>query len=545
MLDLTKSFSFAVPIEKLKSDLKKSNAVCYVAGTGCGKSYWVKNTLAKEGTVLFLTSRITKVYEDTQKPQNEDEQEFKDDFCAPYYNLVTTMRLASELKKILYMRDEKSLKRNLKNFLDRYDYIVIDEVHALACDSTFQQNLFIVQKFIEYAAFIENKPVIALTATIEPIEKYLNEFKVDQKGWYIEKLKNTEFTIPKLTSIYEKEKTEECLKTCINQGKKFVYFANFPSRVRKIYEYCINLGVPKENIAVAMSDNALKKFEDSRNNQNLELDDIEKINSDAIDMLRMKSCLPDHIQILITTSRLREGVNIKNKDFNVVVCESHYLSDIIQYMGRVRKKATLFFVIANIRSHNVISNKTEYDYLSKKYVTEACNKHLHSLENWIDKNKFIKFITQTSRYIGYDLITQNFYSKDILFDFEQQLIASHSTWYKDLKQFILNFSGCGFNDAYIREYIEAQQNAKKYINSILGKEIFGKEEKNKIFDSFETAYGFKRRQPAKLKEFFLIHPELNYTMDLEIRGKGTNRDKIGFVIKKFDPNDLDWLKEFE
>ena len=40
------------------------NAICFVCGTGSGKSHWVKNVLTKKGKVLFITSRRAKVDED-------------------------------------------------------------------------------------------------------------------------------------------------------------------------------------------------------------------------------------------------------------------------------------------------------------------------------------------------------------------------------------------------------------------------------------------------------------------------------------------------
>ncbi len=541
--DVSKSFATAVPMEKLEKDLQKSKAICYVAGTGCGKSYWVKNVLAQNHSVLFLTSRVAKVKEDTKPPKNPGEIPFKEDFNDSHC-LVVTLRLAAHLKKLLYMKSKSDIELTMDRFLKKYDYIVVDEIHALACDSVFQKDILTIQKFIEYAAFIKERPVIALTATIEPIKKYLETFELNGKRWLIEPCPTTNFIIPKYTYLYEKEKTKVAIEKLIKHNYKFVYFCNFQSGVKDIYNYCLSLGVPKEKIAVAMSDDSQDKFEELFKTGD-EDNDIAKINDDAEEKLKNESLLPDNTQILISTSRLREGVNIKNKDFSAIVCESHYLPDIIQYMGRVRKEVTLLYIIVDTRTHKVVCKETEHNFYANSDVINACNQHLESLSTWNEKDEFINFLLSTSEYIAYDFITQTFYAKSIRYEYEQQLIESYPKWFKDVEEFIKKFPGHYFIDDYIREYIKAKNQGIAYINSILGKEIYDKDEKEKVYESFRVAYGVEIGQPKRLKEYLLFESEKNWIVETNLRGKGENRDKTGFIIKEFDPNDIDWLKKFK
>ena len=101
-----------------------------------------------------------------------------------------------------------------------------------------------------------------------------------------------------------------------------------------------------------------------------------------------------------------------------------------------------------------------------------------------------------------------------------------------------------FIDKYILDYIEKKEEGETYISSILGKEIFDDEEKQKVYDSFSKAYKFEGKQPGKLWDFLILNPRLNLTMVTKIRGTGKNRNKMGFMIKQFDPNDTEWLKDF-
>ena len=79
----------------------------------------------------------------------------------------------------------------------------------------------------------------------------------------------------------------------------------------------------------------------------------------------------------------------------------------------------------------------------------------------------------------------------------------------------------------------------------MGKEIYDKDEKDKVYDSFHDAFDVTKRQPKKLQEYLLFESDKNWIAEINLRGKGKNRDKTGFIIKEFDPNDVDWLKEFE
>lgn len=323
-----------------------------------------------------------------------------------------------------------------------------------------------------------------------------------------------------------------------------MYFCNFKSGVQSIYDYCLSLGVPKEKIAVIMSEDAQDKFENSSGDAGQD-DVIAKINSAAKEMLENESKLPDNIQILISTSRLREGVNIKNKDFSAIVCESHYLPDIIQYMGRVRKEVMLLYIDVDTRIHNVVCKETEYNFYADSNVLNACNQHLSSLSTWDEKEKYINFLKNTSEYIAYDFITQTFYAKSIRFEYEQQLIKSYPTWFNDVEDFINKFPDHYFDNKYIKDYIENKNQGITYINSILGKEIYDDAEKQKVYDSLKNVFGIKIKQPDKLNEYLLFNSDKNWIVKTGLRGKGKYRGKMGFVIKEHDPNDIDWLEKFK
>ena len=72
----------------------------------------------------------------------------------------------------------------------------------------------------------------------------------------------------------------------IEKNYKLVYFCNFQKGVKEIYNYCLSLGVSKDKIAVAMSEDSQEEFEKAFYTDN---NDVAKINSDARKMLEEES----------------------------------------------------------------------------------------------------------------------------------------------------------------------------------------------------------------------------------------------------------------
>ena len=144
-----------IDIQKLVE--KEGNKIFLIAGVGAGKSTWVIKVLSEKGNVLFITSRRAKVDED------EMDSDFvnrinENDILRKYLTLVTNAKISKALER--WSENEGSLEK----FVKRYDYIVVDEVHSIATDSTFADSSFGVKSFIEYAVE-SGKVVIAMTGT--------------------------------------------------------------------------------------------------------------------------------------------------------------------------------------------------------------------------------------------------------------------------------------------------------------------------------------------------------------------------------------------
>lgn len=165
-----KYISDVLDIDKLIEEY--GNKIMLIAGVGSGKSTWVKDVLTQKGNVLFITSRRAKVDEDiahscfTSFVREQDGQR---------ENLITNAKLG-----YILINAHADMQMTVDNFLNCYEYIVVDEIHSMASDSTFARSSFDVLTFIEYAAEQGHK-VIVMTGTPEPVQSYFRN-----NGWHIE-----------------------------------------------------------------------------------------------------------------------------------------------------------------------------------------------------------------------------------------------------------------------------------------------------------------------------------------------------------------------
>lgn len=99
------------------------NKIMLIAGVGSGKSTWVKEVLSKKGTVLFVTSRKSKVEEDVNNSCFSDIVKWSRD---ENQTLITNAKLAKIVEHI-----SQDNAKELDGFLGLYDYIVVDEIHSM------------------------------------------------------------------------------------------------------------------------------------------------------------------------------------------------------------------------------------------------------------------------------------------------------------------------------------------------------------------------------------------------------------------------------
>jgi superfamily II DNA or RNA helicase len=328
-----------VTIDKVKS-WDSGDIVTIKAGTGSGKSYFIKNNLhalAKKDSkkILFLLHRTNCI------------NQFKTEILEA--NKEDTIHIQS------YQSIEHTIKNNRKFDFDKYDYIVCDEFHYFMSDAAFNKTTD-----MSLNAILNHKESIKIfmSATGDYMTKYLKGYR---------KLDTIDYEIPinfdyinKLT-FYNKDSTLELfMNECLKKNHKAIFFIQSAEKAYKLYE--------------KYSDHAL--FNCSTNNKKYyKYVDTDKINNMLINERFDES-------VLITTTCLDAGVNIIDQQLQHIVCDVKDIGTIIQCIGRKRLSKGDDKLYLYVRA---LSNQALGGYITKNRKKNEMARYLmnHTTEEFI------------------------------------------------------------------------------------------------------------------------------------------------------------------
>lgn len=462
------------------------NKIMLIAGVGSGKSTWVKDVLAKKGTVLFVTSRKAKVEEDINSSCFSDIVKWN---TVGNQTLITNAKLA---KIVEYISQDNI--RELDDFMGLYDYIVVDEIHSIATDSSFADSCPGILSFIEYAA-VRGKIVIIMTGTPEPVKDYF----VKNKWCVLDYRKICNYVHPRKIVLTTKRSVDNIIEKNWSE-RTIIYFANSTNNMVSLCEKLVSdFGRSPGEIALVVAKSKEKEFEDKLSKSKLGKSCINELNKSSkctYENIIMSSFIPDKCKILISTSTLREGVDIKNESV-VMICENHILSNLIQFFGRARSSNCDVYVIENVSQHDVYNNELLYDYANKEEVA-ALNRYLNSqvhvesnIFSIIEKHDLIKY-SKKNPYIYFDYIDNQFKVYDLKSNEEKRLLGIYN-WKKDIlshcQEYDIPFIGFIDLPGLMREILQ-----KMHID---GREISVKS-KDMIISMLTWAYGIDAKQPQKI-----------------------------------------------
>ena len=168
-------------------------------------------------------------------------------------------------------------------------------------------------------------------------------------------------------------------------------------------------------------------FSNEEKRKGLPQDEQEKIN-DIDKSLATQSRIPDGIQLFVTTSRNKEGINIHNTDFHNMFVETHLMYDIVQMAGRVRAGIDNLYIISNTDQYRynglgtdrlftkkvMVANKdTDSNDEANKYLTSAyLTNEAEIAKSYEDRKNnimhYIKYIEDRFDYVRYSVFKQKF-----------------------------------------------------------------------------------------------------------------------------------------
>lgn len=389
-----------------KNDIAPYRFIEIFAGVGSGKNKLInrfvngdaKREIPKK-IVLVITSRRAKVNElladkeakyaarvgkwgnMTQDLYDADDWErFKDNVRIikdewgehPFYQKSVACTNAFIEKYIQNVYDPSDPGTHLWNL---FDMIVVDEYHSLVVDASYQTSPYYVNSLIWEIAYRYkmadeaeqseaknsgsrySRPLcehlILMTGTPDTVKKlpipYITPHVLDMMDKCIN-------VVPKNIWFLDRKQAKDLLGQKLAAGKRCIYFMN---HIQYPDVFCKGTAIPPESIAMSFSDkdrrDPLKKTarkidktpEDQQTKNERKRARIYKDMVEVESSISNDGSIPPQYLLLLTTSRNKEGINIKSEDINDVFVESHSMSDIVQMAGRVRHGAENLYVIVD------------------------------------------------------------------------------------------------------------------------------------------------------------------------------------------------------
>lgn len=423
------------------------------AGTGAGKSHFIKNNLYAKAMVeskkiLFLVHR-TNCFK-----QFEGDIKGKED--------IITLQTYQCI-------DEIYLKGMSFDF-SKYDYIVCDEFHYFTADARFNNK---TDLSLEAILAETNKTRIFMSATANLMTNYLKGIKKLDLISYKADL-NFDF-IGKL-HFYKNQSTEEAIiEKIIQNDEKAIVFVNKLSRLEKLF-------LKYKDISLFNCAKDAKQYK-------------------YVDKDKIANMLEDEEfkeQLLFTTSAMDTGVSIEDKQVKHIICNNILdVNVLVQCLGRKRMKnqndKTNVYIkdVDNMKLNGhikIINDKLEpVRYLEKngqeQYTQEYGRKN---------ENKEVLYDAYDEN--GNKIVVRNDMSYFKLLEDRKNYTDMMNSKYKTYISELLNTE-------YIDIDIEIEKESlTDYLDEIVGEKLY-KEEQNELIDIIDLRVnGRQQRSYSKLNE---------------------------------------------
>lgn len=277
-------------------DWQRGDIVAISAGTGKGKSHFVKNTLYdhaknKKKRILFFLHRSNTL----DQFKEEIEAEGKTDVI----DFVT------------YQSFEKGIIRKNQIDLWLYEYIICDEYHYFGNDSSF--NKYTDLSLNEIIDGADERVVLLMSATNEFIKGYLSERKSIEPKEYI--VPSNYDYIKSLEFFDDEQYIIEGLEKLKSEGRKAIIFIESANDCYDLYKKFEDVSM----FICGKSHNKYKHVDEEKRNQlllNQRFDDL----------------------FLFATQTLDAGLNIIDVDLHHIIVDIADPDVLVQCVGRKRIK---------------------------------------------------------------------------------------------------------------------------------------------------------------------------------------------------------------
>ena len=381
-----------------KKEIAPYRIIQIYSGVGSGKNYWVES-LAKEGyRILLITSRKATADAQAKKLKGTRWVDL-DEIAQQGFGvkaqkkvIVTNAGIEQFIKKKYIPDDEKT------HIWKYFDFIILDEAHSLVSDATFSDSPFHVHKFLKFFQNNAKKcKLVFMTGTPEPIAHFFPEKLQNSAQYnYLNVYNQCKHVDPEEVYLYPSSNIEKVLQYNLQKGDRIIYFANSITKIESMVANLCNLGVDENCIGVAYADKNKRKFP--------------KAILDRKDFIRESlikdEILPPEIQLFISTSQNKEGININNDDIKIMVSESCDRASLIQMAGRVRKGLEVLVILYDAPQHP--QTITDVDIEIDRWCLRNVQNFWEYYEFTSENTEEINIIEKKFPSIRYDYLKQKF-----------------------------------------------------------------------------------------------------------------------------------------
>lgn len=349
--------------QRLK-EIEANSPLFISAQTGCGKTtlifkHAISIALAEKKKILYLCSRNSLASQIKRKAMALDNNknrkvgkttvcELENSFKPSYFNKHTDFGVLDIWTYQAFFKNHKELEAS------DYAFVVIDEAHFFLSDATF--NRYTELTLNQICKKFQNNRRIYLTATPEECFEAIYKSELHYKNQ----------ALCKKLHLYHMSEDYSYIRPC--------FFTELKDLIEVIRE-----SEPEQKWLIFVYDKSIghclldeiSRFEDSTAFFTAKTED------DNVDLL---SLINDEIlsrRIVVSTKVIDVGVNLKNKNLNIVLFE-YDKSEIKQMVGRKRvKEGELLNVFFHIPSLEFINRRLKLCLAAKNQYSILYEKMLH------------------------------------------------------------------------------------------------------------------------------------------------------------------------
>lgn len=568
-------------------DIEPYQFIKIFAGVGSGKTSFIcdmitgnKDKAIPKQTVLLITSRRSTVEEALRRMGDEVKSR-----ASAYGNLSREVYTTGEVRPYDYeeyvkiIKDADSLSEyachnksvvctnaHIEQYLklsyipndpathlwELFDTIVIDEVHSLVTDATYQTAPFHVLELMNYVLSVfkdvekAEKRLIIMTGTPDPLKSLdIISFPEEKTANYnlFDKCRRV---LPKTITVIDKVSAIRKLHTILNNGEKAVYFSNSvmtPNSVREKWK--IDKAI---KVSVSFTSDLHRRAVGKAIRE-----DIDSVG----EALASSKKIPDDIKLFVTTSRNKEGINIENEDIHHLFVETHFPDDIIQMAGRIRSGVENLYIISNISQNVIAPNEVAIGFITSHIVPTESE---HSGKPAGDANVYLKTLCEEA---GISNIYANAAASEAIYRSGKEKVIKYidyivkSISYSQYSYFLncfVFYKQRMKSETYVYEktsaltqaLIQGEDNTKKLIGDMFPEVpvVFGGTpmEQCRLYLE-ENIFVHRKCNRRKLTpaQYTSISYDLGEILGREVIYLNTVVEKLGFTVSKKDKNGFYWL----